>query len=178
MLNSAEASEHGREPFEAITPRLVSSRKRASTTIRDPRAIAVNRCRSTLRTAPFEEPKPHLIAYETSSHGRELIWERDSVLDTFIDQANPSQPSHRGTENWKLEQEELAGWFAEHGDQIPETITLWPHVKVHKQSFLRSMQERLQLARQNPDNSASDLWRLLRRVQIVLTAERCVKSLP
>jgi hypothetical protein len=132
--------------------------------------------RKPSRPRPVAEPEPRLMALQQTSHGRELIWERDSVLDTYFDSKPRSKPVQQPM-SWTAEQEELSQWIAEHGEELPDELTLWPHVKVQKRTFLRSVRERIQNSRRHPEMNANDLWRLLRRVQVVMTAENCVRSI-
>lgn len=132
--------------------------------------------RKPSRPRPTAEPEPRLIALQQTSHGRELIWERDPVLDTYFD-SKPRRKPVQPPLPWTAEQEELSQWIAEHGEELPEELTLWPHVKVQKRAFLRSVRERIQDSRRHPERNVSDLWRLLRRVQVVMTAENCVRSI-
>jgi hypothetical protein len=172
MLQSIEVTHPLVETPEVEQPPKPAARKKATASpARTPRATAAKQVR---QLSPSAEPEPRLIALQATAQGRELIWERDPVLDTFLEETPSPQPTVVANPPTP-EQEELAHWIMDHGRELPEVLTLWPHVKVHKQPFLQTIAERLRYARQHPEG-AGNLWRLLRRVQVVLTAEQCVRD--
>jgi hypothetical protein len=160
-----KASEVEAEPHETQSPQIIPPRSKAGV------RSAGKRIRPAAKTRKTTEP----LAFRESPQGRELIWEFDPVLDTFLAETQPL--AKKSATTWSKEQEELSQWITDHGEDLPEVLTLWPHVKVHKHSFLRSVQARLHEVRQDPETPAGDLWRLLRRVQVVLTAENCVRPI-
>lgn len=164
MPKSAKVSDLAVNAVET-SPRITPARKKLAT--------GAKRIRTSSPSRLTPLPEPHLLALLQSSHGRELIWERDPVLDNFLESAPREKPLPL-PKPWTKEQEELSEWFAEHGEELPEELTLWPHVKVHKHSFLRSIQEGLQQSRRHADEPPPAIWRLLRRVQVVMTAQQCV----